>query len=150
MNARAASLSLEVNREALHQDPEFLGESFGANESLHRLVDTMVKVLVAVLFLFTVSPSPALTVTNASGVAHERDSVKGKIVRIDQNSITVHWFPGSSGKMGTHQLSHVDTFQLTPQTVYENCTWTSISKGATVRLYGHGNIVDRVKLAGRP
>jgi hypothetical protein len=127
-----------------------LGESFGANELPHRFVDTMVKVLAAVLFLFSVSSSPALTVTNASGVAHERDSVKGKIVRIDQNSITVHWFPGSSDKMGTIQMSHVDTFQLTPQTVYENCTWASISKGATVRLYGHGNIVDRVQLAGRP
>lgn len=110
----------------------------------------MVKILVAVLFLFTVSSSPAITVTNASGVARERDSVKGKIVRIDQNSITIHWFPGSSGKMGTHQLSHVDAFQLTPQTVYENCTWASISKGATVRQYGHGNIVDRVYLSGHP
>jgi hypothetical protein len=109
----------------------------------------MVKVLVAVLFLFTVSSSPALTVKNGSGVAHERDSVKGKIVRIDQNSITLNWFQGSTGKMGTQGLSHVDAFQLTPQTVYVNCTWTSISKGATVRLYGHGNIVDRVQLAGR-
>ena len=108
------------------------------------------KALVVVLLLFTISSSPAFTVINASGVAHERDRVKGKVVRVDQNSITVQWFPGSSGKMGTHQLSHVDAFQLTPETVYENCTWASISKGATVRLYGHGNIVDRVHLAGRP
>jgi len=52
--------------------------------------------------------------------------------------------------MGTHQLSHVDAFQLTPETVYENCTWASISKGATVRQYGHGYIVDRVYLSGHP
>jgi hypothetical protein len=47
-------------------------------------------------------------------------------------------------------MSYTGTFQLTPQTVYENCTWASISKGATVRLFGHGNIVERLQLAGHP
>ena len=46
------------------------------------------KALIAVLLLFTVSSSPAITVISASGVAHERDKVKGKVIRVDQNSIT--------------------------------------------------------------
>lgn len=105
------------------------------------------KTLVAVLFLFTASSSRALTVTNGSGVARERDSVKGKVVRVDRNSITVRWFPQSSGKMNMQILSHEDTFPLTSQTVYQNCTWASISKGSTVRVYGHGKIVDRVMVS---
>src|SRR5437868_15443677 len=105
------------------------------------------KVLVAVLLLVTVLSSPAITMISASGVAHERNRVKGKVVRVDQHSITVHWFPESSGRVGAHQISYEQKFQLTPQTIYENWTWSSISKGVTMRLYGHGNIVDRVQLA---
>ena len=98
--------------------------------------------IVALSFMGALS-CPALTVIGRSGAAREESRIRGTIVRVDQNSITVHWMTHEGH---WHSRSYEAAFQLTPQTHYENCTWSSLSKGAVVSLYGHGNIVDRLQL----
>ena len=101
------------------------------------------QVLLAALSFMGALSCPALTVIGFRGEAREQGRIRGTIVRADQNSITVHWRTHTR-RWNWH--SYEAAFQLTPQTHYENCTRSSLSKGAVVSLYGHGNVVDKLQL----
>jgi hypothetical protein len=104
--------------------------------------------LAAALCLMSAISSPAITATNASGAAQERDHVKGKVVSANEHSVTIRWL--AKGKMGNSGLSHQETYELTPQTAFRDGSVSRLVKGANVRIWGHGHVADSIQFVKHP
>lgn len=81
----------------------------------------------------------------------------GQVVKVDAQSITVHWQTQKSG-MGKHGFADGGfvgstrqfTFKLTPQTTYwqggKQVTLASIQKGATVQVTAAHGVASRIDI----
>jgi hypothetical protein len=101
----------------------------------------------AVLVLLSLTSSPAITYLDYFGVPKERSQITGTVAHVDQKNrtITVHWIPSSSHRMGAHGGSYEQTFRVTDGTVYTNGSWDNLAKGASVRITGHSDIIDTLQ-----
>jgi hypothetical protein len=104
--------------------------------------------LAAALCLMSAISSPAISVTNGSGAVRERDHVKGKVISVNEHSVTIQWL--GQGKMGNSGLMHQETYDLTPQTAFRDRSGSSLIKGAHVRIWGHGHVADSIQFVKHP
>jgi len=70
------------------------------------------------------------------------------VIHVDQKnrSVTVHWLPSFSHKMGHSQASFEQAFAVTDATVYEHGSWENLAKGVTVRITGHSNMIENASI----
>jgi hypothetical protein len=119
------------------------------------------KKLFSLLFVILVCATTAFAADPSTAFAAD----PGQVVKVDAQSITVHWQTPESDIPGRSDLdsskkhgmgggyggsSHQFTFKLTPQTTYwqggKQVTVASIQKGATVKVTATHGVASRVDI----